>query len=138
MDNLWIETGDMSGGSRNQIEFDADLAQFFVGDAGLPPTGGTISLSLSINGGPWTNCEIAAKRTTFDVDIYRLGLVTAARGGDEYPGRVIRFEKRAGRYFAVTVADLGSDEHDEWSASSEANETLSRTGGTGGREFGYF
>lgn len=136
MDSLWIETGEMSGGSRNQIEFDEELASFFAGT--LPATGASETLALSINGGRWQDCELTAKVTTFDVRIYRLGLVTAAQGGDVYPGRVVRFERAQGRYFNVHVVDINSSSHIDWRSQSAANSTLSRTSGPDGREFGFF
>jgi len=135
MDTLWIETGDMSGGSRNQIEFDRDLAEFFTNT--IPGRGSHVDLMIRIHDRPWVECKMAAKKTTYGVDIYRLGLVTAAQGGEDYPGKVIRFDRRGGRYFGVTVVALDSPEHAQWRQESSANGTLGRTGGAGGREFGF-
>lgn len=134
MNTLWIEAGDMSGGSRNQIEFDRRLAEFFS-DA-LPARGERVVLMISIQDRAWTECELAAKLTTYGVEIYRLSLITAAKGGDDYAGRVVRFDARGHRYFAVTVVDADSSEHTNWREASIGNGTLNRTGGAGGREFG--
>lgn len=132
---LWIESGDMSGGSRNQIEFDEDLAAFF--GIALPPVGSAIELAVDVTGGEWHDCGLAAKRTTFDVTIYRLNLPTAAKGGFDYPGTVLKFVPHGGRYFRVHVAQAGSEEHRKWRADSEAAGTLAVTGGSAGREFGF-
>ena len=133
---LWIEAGDMSGGSRNQIEFDEDLAGFFEVD--LPRVGSSVELAIDVTGRKWHDCGLAAKMTTFGVTIYRLNLPTAAKGGFDYPGTVLKFAPSGGRYFRVHVADHGSADHLAWRAASVADGTLSVTGGAGGREFGFF
>lgn len=135
MRSLWIEAGDMSGGSRNQVEFDDDLAGFF--SKTLPSIGESIDLAIDVTGKKWHDCGLAAKRTSFGVTIYRLNLPTAAKGGWDYPGTILRFETSGGRYFMVTVAERGSAEHLSWIEASRANGTLTRTGGGGGREFGF-
>jgi hypothetical protein len=134
MNSLWIEAGEMSGGSRNQIEFDEDLAAFF--DIPLPPVGGSVEVLIDVGSRKWHQCSLAAKKTTFGVVIYRLNLPTAAKGGHEYPGTVIKFARAGGRYFKVEVVVEGSPELETWRAISARNETLARTGGAEGREFG--
>jgi hypothetical protein len=133
--SLWIEAGDMSGGSRNQIEFDDDLAAFFGID--LPPIGASTQLSIDVTGTEWHECILAAKVTSFQVTIYRLNLPTVAKGGHDYAGSIIRFTHAGGRYFRALVAEQNSPEHQAWRAESVANGSLSRTGGAAGREFGY-
>lgn len=135
MRTLWIEAGDMSGGSRNQIEFDDDLAAFF--GVALPRVGSAVELSIDVTGQRWHNCGLAAKRTTYGVTIYRLNLPTAANGGLDYPGTVLKFVPAGGRYFRVHVADPGSAEHQSWRAGARAAGTLAVTGGSAGREYGF-
>lgn len=135
MRTLWIEAGDMSGGSRNQIEFDDDLGSFF--GVQLPAVGGSVQLSIDVTGKKWHECSLGAKKTSYGVVIYRLNLPTAANGGWDYPGTVLKFVPAGGRYFRVIVADHGSADHEAWRAESGANGTIARTGGAGGREFGY-
>ena len=134
---MWIEAGDMSGGSRNQIEFDEDLAKFFTED--LPMIGDQVELQIGVDV-RWLACGLAAKRTSYGVDIYRLSLPTVARGGHDYAGQIVRFDRSGpigSRYFQVTVVENGSDEHNLLKAGSQANATLSSTSGSSGREFGY-
>jgi hypothetical protein len=132
---LWIEAGDMSGGSRNQIEFDEDLGRFF--GIQLPAVGASTQLSIDVTGKRWHECSLAAKKTTYGVIIYRLNLPTATNGGFDYPGTVLKFVPAGGRYFRVIVAEQGSADHQAWRAEASNNGTIARTGGAGGREFGY-
>ena len=136
-DSLWIEAGEMSGGSRNQVEFDQDLASFFASD--LPAIGSRNDLMIDA-GKSWLECSFAAKKTSFGVLIYRLSLPTVARGGRDYQGQVLRFTRSGpsgSRYFRVDVVPDGSPEHLGWRESSAGNGTLGRSAGPGGREFGY-
>lgn len=136
-DSLWIEAGEMSGGSRNQVEFDQDLASFFTSN--LPAVGSRNDLMIDA-GKNWLECSFAAKKTSFGVLIYRLSLPTVARGGWDYQGQVLRFTRGGPpgtRYFRVDVVAHGSPEHLGWRASSDANGTLGRSAGPEGREFGY-
>ena len=75
--------------------------------------------------GQWTN-------------IWRLGLITKAKGGADYQGRIISLEKRLiGKNWAyvIVVTDPGSDEHKDWIAKSAH---VGKTSGTAGRQFGYY
>lgn len=123
---LWIDAGAMSGGSRNQVEFAEDLIHFFTSDP--PPTGSSIQVNIGV-GTRWLECTLSAKRTTFNVDIWRLSLPTAERGGDDYPDRVLRFHKTGARYFQLTVADAGSDDAVEWESEARTSGTVGRTSG---------
>lgn len=134
MNSLWIEAGDMSGGSRNQIEFDEDLAAFF--GVTLPPIGGSVELLIDVGTQKWHECGLAGKKTTFGVKIYRLNLPTAAKGGFDYPGTIVKFAPAGGRYFKLEVVEEGSTEHETWRGISESNGSLGRTAGPEGREFG--
>lgn len=132
---MWIEAGDMSGGSRNQIEFDRDLASFFTDS--LPTIGEQTVLAVDAGKGSWTDSSLVAKETTFGVEIFRLNLPTVTKGGEDYAGRIVRFERKGRRYFKVSVFDQGSAEHNQLKQGSTSNGTISRTGGARGREFGF-
>jgi hypothetical protein len=132
---LWFEAGDMSGGSRNQIEFSDDLASFFDEDA---RTSGKVFVAYdkvkkafcpltnrAQDYGQWTN-------------IWRLGLITKAKGGVEYQGRVICLEKRKigkSYVYVISVTDPNSQEHKQWVEKSKGKGI---TGGAEGRNYGYF
>jgi len=133
--HLWFEAGDMSGGSRNQIEFSEELVRFFDDDSRAAEQvfvayDKTIKAFCPLTNrgqdyGQWTN-------------IWRLGLITKAKGGVDYQGRVICLEKRkiGQKYvYVITVTDLNSTSHKDWISKSTY---VSTTGGAEGRAFGYF
>ena len=63
---------------------------------------------------------------------------TAKMGGPQYSGRVIKFERvqeGENTVYVVSVADAGSSESQAWSAQSS---TKGQTGGSQGREYGYW
>jgi uncharacterized protein (DUF2147 family) len=133
--HLWFEAGDMSGGSRNQVEFSEEMVRFFDEESRASEQvfiayDTTIKEFCALtnrgqNYGQWTN-------------IWRLGLITKAKGGVEYQGRVICLEKRkiGQKYvYVIAVVDPNSSSHKDWISKSVYSGT---TGGTGGRAFGYF
>lgn len=133
--HLWFEAGEMSGGSRNQIEFSDDLIQFFDSNSRATEqvfvaydktTKGYCALTnRSQDYGQWTN-------------IWRLGLITKDKGGVDYQGRVICLEKRPiGKeyVYVIEVTDKDSATHKIWIAKSTH---VGTTGGTMGRAFGYY
>jgi hypothetical protein len=130
---FWIEAGAMSGGSRNQVEFNRDLAAFF----------GTVSrqqrmITLEIGRSSWDDRPLSPKVTTFGVKIWRLSLPTEAKGGFEYPGKVIRFRRRSpgDPSIILDVATPGSRAVRSW--QSEANRTGYLGVTSGNRAFGFF
>ena len=132
---FWIEAGDMQGGSRNQIEFTDDIVSFF--DESARTTGQAfLAFDSKIKGyGALTN-----RAQDYDqwVNKWRLSLITKAKGGVDYAGRVICFEKKkiGQRYVYVTsVADVASADHSSWRSKSKH---FGVTGGSDGREYGYF
>ena len=109
---LHIEAGAMSGGSRNQVEFNRELAGFFG-----PVRRSRKNLRIAVRGHMWDDRPLTPKTTTFGVDIWRLGLPTEATGGFEYPGKVLQFKRRKdkqGTFFELDVADLDSRKHARW------------------------
>jgi hypothetical protein len=132
---FWLEAGDMSGGSRNQIEFTDDLVTFF--DEQSRSAG---QVFIAYDKETKAHCPLTNRGQDYDqwTNKWRLGLITKAKGGVDYQGRVIRFEKRkVGRNFAyvITVADRQSALHEEWKAKSAQ---VGSTFGPEGRPFGFF
>lgn len=133
--HLWIEAGDMSGGSRNQIEFSDELVAFF--DKESVATGQVfIAYDKTIK----AHCPLANRGQDYGqwANIWRLGLITKAKGGVDYQGRVIYLEKRAigkAYVYLIAVTDAGSALHKEWLAKSLH---VGTTGGSDGRSYGYF
>lgn len=132
---FWCEAGNLSGGSRNQIEFTDETVRFF--DEASRKAGRVfIAYNSKVKG----YCPLTNRAQDYGqwTDIWRLGLITAAKGGVDYQNKVIGFERRiVGKNFVyvISVVDPGSAEHQEWVRNSGA---VGRTFGTDGREFGYF
>lgn len=133
--HLWFEAGDLSGGSRNQVEFSDDLVTFFD-DASRAEGQVFIAYDKTVKAFcPLTNRAQAYGQWT---NIWRLGLITKAKGGADYQGRIVCLEKRKlGQKFVyiITVTDPNTTTHNDWIARSTHT---GMTGGTEGRAFGYF
>jgi hypothetical protein len=130
--DLWIEAGAMSGGARNQIEFSEDLVPFFG-----PAEQSRRHLRIRLGGRTWVDRPLSYKVTTFGVEIWRLSLPTQAKGGVDYVGRVIRFQRSGdgdGLVFDLQVADPGSATFRRWRRESEVRGHVGVTGG--GRDYG--
>ncbi len=129
---MWIEAGAMSGGSRNQVEFNRDLAAFFG-----PPSATSRKLTIRIGSRTWSDRPLTLKVTTFGVEIWRLSLPTAAAGGPTYAGEVIRFERDLlSAAFQLTVAAPGSATARRWRREASHNGYVGRT--SGNRGYGLF
>lgn len=133
-DVLWIEAGAMSGGSRNQVEFSAELATYF-GDREK----GSRKLLIRARGKTWDDRPLSYKKTTFGVDIWRLSLPTRAQGAHcDYPGNVIclkRSGKNGTQAFELDVAAPGTRRHRRWYLASNRGGYVGVT--SGNREFGF-
>lgn len=132
---FWIEAGDMQGGSRNQIEFTDDIVLFFDEKS---RSAGQAFLAFDTKTKGYGALSNRAQDYAQWVNKWRLSLITKAKGGVDYAGRVVCFEKRriGQRYVYVTsVADIGSADHATWRSKSKRIES---TGGADGREYGYF
>jgi hypothetical protein len=132
---FWIEAGDMQGGSRNQIEFTDDIVIFF--DEKSRSAGQAfLAFDTKIKGyGALSN-----RAQDYDqwVNKWRLSLITKAKGGVDYAGRVVGFEKRLigkSYVYVLSVVDAGSAEHLAWRTKSQH---IGSTAGSDGREYGYF
>ena len=130
---LWIESGAMSGGSRNQVEFNRELAGFF----------GQVSeqsrrIRIFAKGQMWDDRPISPKTTSFGVAIWRLGLPTEAKGGFEYPGKVLRFRRRRdqnGLFLELDVAELNSSRYVRWRGKAQREGYVGLSSGK--RAFGF-
>lgn len=132
---LWIEAGDMQGGSRNQIEFTDDIVSFFDEKS---RSDGQAFLAYDTKIKEY--CALTNRGQDYDqwVNKWRLSLITKAKGGVDYPGRVVCFEKRKlgqSYVYVISVADIGSADHATWKSKSKY---IGSTGGANGREYGYF
>jgi hypothetical protein len=129
--SLWIEAGAMSGGSRNQVEFNRELAGFF----------GAVAKStkiLTIRSGKklWNDRPLTPKTTTFGVEIWRLSLPTESSGGWSYPGKAIRLSRDPSQpeVFLLDVTPAGSRLSQQWRTEACRSGYVGRT--SGNREFG--
>jgi hypothetical protein len=132
--SLWIDAGAMSGGSRNQVEFNRDLAAFF-GEL----EENTRMLRVRVSGKKWDDRPLAHKVTTYGVDIWRLSLPTEGSGGFRYPGNVILFRKvvdGGGIYFDVDVAASGERKSARWRTTANRRGYVGVTSGQ--RSYGFF
>jgi len=120
----------MSGGSRNQVEFAHDLAEFFG-----PAVATQQIVTIQTPQKTFSGCTFTPKTTTFDVDIWRLSLPTTAKSGLTYVDNVIRFEKTASpTFFRILVASPGSLQTSDWESIAASDGMVGTT--SGGRRFG--
>ena len=131
---LWIEAGAMSGGSRNQVEFNRELASFFgeVVEASRP-------VRIRVGSTTWDDRSLTHKTTTFGVDIWRLSLPTHSAGGFDYPGLVLGFERCSdsdGVYFVLQAVLPASGLHSTWRLTALKTGHAGVT--SGHRAYGFF
>lgn len=130
---LWIEAGAMSGGSRNQVEFNQELAAFFG-----PVKRRRRLLRIRSAGREWTDRPLSHKVTTFGVEIWRLSLPTEGTGGFTYPGKIIRFRKLEdsnGVLFQIDLADASDRRSALWRTTASRFGYLGMTSGQ--RAYGF-
>lgn len=127
---LWIQAGAMSGGSRNQVEFNRELAAFFA-----DPIPVTRTLTIRAGGKVWNDRPLSYKITTYGVEIWRFSLPTAATGGFDYPDRILRFKRDPStNVFTLDVTSAGSRIARRWRADAVRAGYVGMT--SGNREFG--
>lgn len=131
---LWIEAGAMSGGSRNQVEFNRELSAFFgeVAEASRP-------VRIRVGSTTWDDRPLTHKTTTFGVDIWRLSLPTHSAGGLDYPGLVLGFERCSdsdGVYFVLQAVRPASRLHSTWRLTALKTGHAGVT--SGHRAYGFF
>ena len=124
----------MSGGSRNQVEFNRELASFFG-----PVTDSSRNLRVVANDHLWEDRPLTPKTTSFGVDIWRLSLPTATKGGFEYPETVLKFRRcrdRKGIYFELEVSEEEEPSHKKWRAKAHRFGYVGLTSGQ--RAYGFY
>jgi hypothetical protein len=132
-DNLWIETREMTGGARNQVEFSENLSPFFSYSGSLPE-----EIEIRFEGNLYTERPVSSRTTDppYDVPICLVYLPT----GFDYSHKFIHFEKIPTDYFAprieLKMASSGDDIIDRWRDSSRKSGVIGET--NGGREYGYY
>ena len=131
--SFWIEVGKASGIERHQVEFPTSLASFFG-----KPQKKRIDLTLMRKNKMWSGRPLTHKRTTYGVDIWRLGMPTIKKGGEPIQDRVILFKRTPDvDRFEFEIADQGSSQSEKWLQESSAFGHLGRTGGSHSRQYGY-
>jgi len=134
--NFFIEVGAGSGppGRRHQIEFPESLAAFFG-----PIRRARRDLVLEQDSQQWADRPLSYKRTTFGVEIWRLGMPTQSSGGEPISHRAIRFRRTAdaGR-FSFEVTDVRSRDFRRWVRAANRGGHLGATHGQGSRRYGFY
>lgn len=133
---FFCEVGAGSGppGYRHQIEFPESLVKFF-GNVERQRKDITLKRGDDI----WHGRPLSYKRTTFNVEIWRLGMPTQHRGGDPIAGRVIRYKRtNEAEAFEFDIVDLDSDEYAEWMKSANIHGHLGATQGNRARRYGFY
>lgn len=134
---LWVEIGEPSGGSGNQLELPRRAQRFFgynfdeyddehhvIGEPVLRrPPDASWSRPLTWHG---------------HNKMERINLPTLAQGGVEYAHRVVLFRRLADSSFELAVADLDSSSAIDWRDESSALGTIYRFGPGSPRRCGLF
>lgn len=132
-DNLWIETREMTGGARNQVEFSTALSPFFSYSGSLPD-----EVEIRFKRDLHTDRPVRSRTTDppYEVPICLVYLPTDV----DYAHKYIHFEKVDTEYFAprlkLKMASPGDSIIDEWRESSRKSGVTDET--NGGREYGYY
>jgi HKD family nuclease len=133
---LWFDAGSMSGGSRNQAEFSAEMASFFG-----PTTHEDRVVKIwydTPHGRLDKDCGLRFRHDRSRAPIWRLGLPTEYEQGPFYPEQIICLMRRPdsdNEYF-LEVAPKESTPHHQWRLLSNGH--ISSTSGKREREFGFF
>lgn len=133
---FFSEVGAASGppGARHQIEFPESLARFFGGIKRQRR-----NISLRRGNRTWTGRPLSYKKTTYGVEIWRLGMPTQPTGGDPIAERAIRFRRTPSHgAFEFEVVDVGSQEFDEWVRLANRHGHLGATHGERARRYGFY
>ena len=130
--DLWIEVGKGSGIQRHQVEFNEYLASFFG-----PVNEGKTILTLRRAGKEWDDRPLTHKKTTYDVDIWRLGMPTISKGGVEVKNRIVKFSRRPQNLtFEIEVCDRDSALARQWERRSNRHGHVAQTRGMHPRRWG--
>lgn len=136
VETFFCEVGAGSGppGFRHQIEFPESLVKFF----------GKVErkrkdFTLKRGNDTWRERPLSYKKTTFGVDIWRLGMPTQHSGGDPIAGRAIQFRRTENALeFEFEVVDVDSDEFKNWVKSANIHGHLGATQGNRARRYGFY
>ena len=129
--SLFIEVGAASGMDRHQVEFNRKLATFFG-----PLPNSRRNLALRTGNRVWDGRPLTPKKTTFNVEIFRLGMPTIRNYGEKISERAIKFMRTSdANQFDIEVDDVDGPKYSAWVKECNANGHLGST--SGGRTFGY-
>ena len=134
--HFFLEVGAASGppGARHQVEFPKSLAEFF-GEASYARR----DLTLQHHDQVWDRRPLSYKKTSYGVDIWRLGMPTPTTGGPPIVERAIRFTRTEDpNTFGIEVADVGSEEFQTWEGSANLSGHLGATQGQRARRYGFY
>jgi HKD family nuclease len=128
---LWIESGFLSGGSRNQLELPQGVEVFFGIDEALPDVKNP--LTLLKDGNEWDSWL-----QFWGNQVLRLRMPTKAQGiSEDYEDALILFNRLSGSSFDFEVIPIRSNRANRIRNDSEALGQLRKTRGDGGREYGW-
>lgn len=132
-DNLWIETGDMTGGSRNQFGFPSFLAPFFNNPNG--------EIAIEYNGTVHPERPVSSRTTDppYEQDVWPVYLPT----GENYQNSVIHFRRvqnhtNGNQMYELEVAQPGSSTVNNWRQNAAQRGTTGQTEGEQNFDFGYY
>jgi len=134
--HMFVEVGAGSGPpeSRHQVEFPESLARFF-GELRKERR----DLTLSAEAETWGQRPLSHKTTTYDVDIWRLGMPTQTKGGPPIAERAIRFSRTStDDRFDFEVVEVDSKEFRNWETSANLSGHIGATQGSRTRRFGFY
>lgn len=134
--HMFLEVGAGSGppGSRHQVEFPESLARFF-GELRRERR----NLTLSAGGEAWDQRPLSYKKTSFEVDIWRLGMPTQTKGGPPIAERAIRFSRTSTLdHFDFEVVEVDSEDFRGWETAANLSGHVGATHGSRTRRFGFY
>jgi hypothetical protein len=134
--NFFVEVGAASGppGLRHQVEFPRALTAFF----GRPSRAKRL-LTLAKQGTPWRNRPLTYKKTTYNVEIWRLGMPTQASGGVPIAERAVMFRRTDDPdIFDFDVVDLGDTKFARWNQEANLRGHIGSTQGSRPRSYGFY
>ena len=134
--HFFLEVGAASGppGARHQVEFPKSLAEFF-GEASYARR----DLRLRQHDQVWDGRPLSYKKTSYEVDIWRLGMPTQTTGGPPVAERAIRFTRTDDpNTYDFEVVDVSSAEFQTWEEAANLCGHLGATHGQRARKYGFY
>lgn len=142
---LWIYTGDLSSGSRHQLDLKRELAAFFSDEQQ------EYEISIEIDGCRYDENQVTYRPDRHAVPQWRIHLPTTSDGFDQHAdntrfwcNKYVRFEQVAGSdmEYKVVVEDGRNPHVEDWYSKSQEFGVCSTTGTVGGRgegrEYGFY